>query len=41
MAQKTERLKSITYDCVKALNQGDTSIEMKNVFKSWVKETCD
>ncbi len=41
MAQKTEKLKSITQYCVKALNQGDTSIEMKDVFKSWVKDTCD
>ncbi len=41
MAQKTEKLSSITQDCVKALNQGDTSIQMKDIFKSWVKDTCD
>ena len=41
MVQKTEKLSSITKDCVKALNQGDTSIEMKDIFKSWVKDTCD
>ena len=41
MAKKTEKLKSITQDCVKALNQGETSIQMKDIFKSWVKDTCD